>query len=164
MGNRICLLGKEHKQLKKQFTSGNEALDNYLKQQARQDVEKCLCACFLLIIEEEIAGYFTLSSQSIEAKDLPQELKKAFRYRYLPVTLVGRLAVDENYQGKGIGRILLTEALNRSLQATSTIGSIAVVVDPKDERAIGFYAKYGFEKLSNGRMIMMMKDIIKSSS
>jgi len=62
----------------------------------------------------------------------------------VPATLLARLAVDKNHRGKGIGEFLLVDALYRSLTHSREIGSVAVVVDAKDDGARNFYRRYGF--------------------
>jgi GNAT superfamily N-acetyltransferase len=80
-------------------------------------------------------------------------------YPVLPATLIGRLAVDQRYRGKGLGELLLLDALSRSLR--SGIGSVAVVVDAKDANASRFYEYFGFRPIVgvHGRLYQMMKDI-----
>ena len=74
--------------------------------------------------------------------------------------MYGRLAVDKRFQGKGIGRILLIDALKRSYEISESIGSFAVVVDPIDDDAIKFYEKFGFIKLpDSGKMFIAMQTL-----
>ena len=91
---------------------------------------------------------------------IPENLLKKLppAYDNLPVTLLGRLAVDKAFQGQGLGCLLLIDALKRSYNtAVSSVGSIAVVVDPIDEKARNFYLKYGFIDLpDSGRMFIPM--------
>jgi GNAT superfamily N-acetyltransferase len=146
------------------FTCGEELLDNYLKRQASQDVRKKLAACFVLAAKESnvIQGYFTLSNNSIPQELIPEDLKKHFPKSYLsiPATLLGRLAVDKNFKGKGIGELLLLDALKKSYEISKVIGSFAVVTDPINEKAEKFYLKYGFQKLpDSGKMFLPMKTI-----
>ena len=77
----------------------------------------------------------------------------------LPATLIGRLVVDLRHRGIGLGGLLLFDALLRSL--CSGIASIAVVVDAKDDVAIGFYERYGFRRFQNhsDRLFLRSKDI-----
>lgn len=80
--------------------------------------------------------------------ELPEELRRQLpRYPKLPATLLGRLAVSIRHQGQGVGRLLLVDALLRSLRQTTEIASIAVVVDAIDEAAVNFYKKYHFISL-----------------
>jgi predicted GNAT family N-acyltransferase len=66
------------------------------------------------------------------------------RYPVIGATLIGRLARDLGFKGKGVGELLLADALRRSLEARRRIASAAVIVDAKDTRAYAFYAGYGF--------------------
>ena len=133
------------------FSCGTEALDNYLKKQAGQDVEKRVAAVFVATDDgQTIAGYYTLSQYSIQAGELPAaalKQPKLPRYPSLPATLIGRLARATTHKGRGLGELLLMSALERALAASREIGSIAVVVDAKDEAAIKFYASCGFIRL-----------------
>ena len=133
------------------FSCGAEALDNYLKKQAGQDVEKRVAAVFIATDDgTTIAGYYTLSQYSIQAGEFPAAALKQLklpRYPALPATLIGRLARATSHKGRGLGELLLMSALERALAASRGIASIAVVVDAKDEAAIKFYASYGFIRL-----------------
>ena len=79
----------------------------------------------------------------------------------MSATLVGRLAIDEKYQGQRVGGLLLRDALLFSAQKSTEIGSVAVIVDAKDEKAAAFYERYGFRGLSDDplRLFMTMPTI-----
>jgi len=146
---------------KQKFRSGTEALDNYLHFQAGQDVKRKLAAVFILPGDEQsIKGYYTLSNDALPHKGIPENILKKLPPAYvnLPVTLLGRLAVDKSYQRQRLGELLLIDALKRSYStAISGVGSMAVVVDPIDESARNFYLKYGFIDLpGSGRMFIPM--------
>lgn len=80
----------------------------------------------------------------IDVGQVPPDLAKRLpRYPQLPVTLLGRLARDERVRGTGAGDFLLMDALLRSLQATQTVASMAVVIDAEDVRAEAFYQRFG---------------------
>ena len=87
-----------------------------------------MAAPFVLVLEDgTIAGYYTLSSTSVQISELPEQtVRKLPRYPLVPATLLGRLAVDRRQQGKGYGRFLLADALYRAAQ--SEIASFAVIV------------------------------------
>lgn len=92
-----------------------------------------------------VAGYFTLSSFSVTLHDLPAEVVKRLpRYPEVPATLLGRLAVEMRHQGRGLGVLLLLEALSRSVRASKRVGSAAVVVDVLDEHAHAIYRHFEF--------------------
>jgi GNAT superfamily N-acetyltransferase len=90
-----------------------------------------------------IGGYCTLSSTANKLTELPAELGRRLpRYPLIPATLLGRLAIDLRYQGRGYGRHLLADALGRFVR--SDIASFAVIVDAKDEAARRFYERESF--------------------
>jgi len=159
---RVEPLGKGHG--RKSFACGSEPLDRYLKQQAGQDAEKRVAAPFVLVEppSRRVLGYYTLSASIITADQLPPELaRKLPRYPQLPVTLLGRLAVDQGHGGKGLGELLLIDALHRSLEAASEIGAMAVVVDAKDAAAEAFYEHFDFMRLQQqpSRLFLPMKTV-----
>src|SRR5256714_5030684 len=136
MAPRIHLLTKAHNRTA--FACGNAALDRYLQTQARQDRQRHLAQVFVLVAADEqtIQGYYTLSAGSVQLAELPEELRRTLpRYPKIPVTLLGRLAVDVRFQGQKIGAFLLVDALNRAVRQTEEIASLAVVVDAIDDAA-----------------------------
>ncbi len=138
-------LGRQHNRTA--FHCGAEALDRYLKQQARQDADKRVAAPFVAVRPPDtvVLGYYTLSASVLALTELPEELaRKLPRYPQLPITLLGRLAVDQSAKGQGLGEHLLLDALHRSLAHADQIAAMAVVVDAKDENAAAFYRHYGF--------------------
>ena len=122
-----------------------------------------VCTCFVLIDEvKTVKGYYTLSGASMPKISIPDNLQKKLpRYNELPVTLLGRLAIDHNFHKRGLGELLLVDALKRSFGVSkTTIGSIAMIVDPIDEVAKKFYENYGFILLpDSGKMFLPMKTI-----
>ncbi len=133
---------------RKSFDCGNEELNRYLREQARQDAEKRVAAPFVLTQPDSsvVLGFYTLSASIIPVDELPPELMKRLpRYGQLPVTLLGRLAVDRSVGGQGVGEFLLVDALRRSLEAAQQIAAMAVVVDAKDKRAESFYRHFDFQ-------------------
>lgn len=156
------VLNPKHK--KKEFSCGKQILDNYLHRQANQDVKRKLSACF--VIEETksglIQGYYTLANNSLPLSLIPADLQKKLpkSCSSIPTTLLGRLAIDCRFQGEGLGRLLLIDALYKSYEISKTVGSFAVVVDPIDKDAENFYEKYGFIKLpDSGKMFLAMQTI-----
>jgi len=148
------------------FDCGVEPLDRYLKQQASQDMRRQVAAVFVLRDEDTgpIAGYFTLSQSSVRLGTLPEMLAKRLpRQNSVPVTLLGRLAVDRQFQGKGIGRQLLIAAMRRAYAVLSDVAAWSLVVDAKDDRAAAFYRRFGFEPLDDveqaRRLFLPMKTV-----
>jgi len=140
---RIETLGTEHR--RDDFSSGTEALDQYLRERAGQDVRRRIASPFVLIAAAtgDVAGYYTLSATSLDLTVLPAELaRKLPRHPTVPATLLGRLAVHRAHQGRGLGAALLVDAIQRA--ARNEIASFALVVEAKDDRARLFYEHHGF--------------------
>ena len=159
---RIEPLAKRHERAG--FSCGSGALDRYLLQQARQDAEKRVAVPFVLIEPPavRVVGYYTLSASLLETGELPDALAgKLPRYPQLPVTLLGRLAVDQGARGSGAGQFLLMDALRRSLEATTDIAAMAVIVDAKDDAAEAFWRHFDFLPLQRQprRLFLPMKII-----
>lgn len=155
-------LQKNHS--RESFSCGHAALNQYLQQQARQDAKNQVTATFVAVAPpaNQVLGYYSLSASSINAADLPPDLaKKLPRYPLLPVTLLGRLAIDKTHKGQGLGQFLLMDALHKSLQTATVIAAMAVVVDAKDASAAAFYQRYGFLPLtdSESRFFLPMKTV-----
>ena len=154
------VLEKNHKH--KDFSCGIDELDLYLKQYASQDVKKRLAVCYVVTAhDDDVIGYYTLSSNSIDLSDIPDDLSKSLRYAEIHVVIIGRLAVDLNYQGNKLGQTLLIDALKRIVEISALVGNHAVIVDPISDAAEKFYAKFGFVSLKDSKkMFLPLKTII----
>jgi ribosomal protein S18 acetylase RimI-like enzyme len=158
---RIELLASSHD--RESFACGNEALDRYIRAQAGQDMRRHLSTCFVLTDRNEpgrILGFYSLAAASIDLQGLPEPMAKRLpRYPRLPATLLGRLAVSLEQRGRGVGEILLFDALARAL--SSEIASFAVIVDPTDDAARRFYERYRFLPLGleERRLFLPMSEI-----
>jgi len=91
-----------------------------------------------------LAGFYTLSAGSVSCTELPESLAKKLPRYPVPVALIGRLAVDGDFQGKGLGSILLADACHKVAHASATLAVAGIVVDAKDAAAAGFYRHFGF--------------------
>jgi GNAT superfamily N-acetyltransferase len=160
---RIEPLGEQHHRAA--FSCGVEALDRYLQKQAGQDVSKHAAAAFVVTPDgETVAGFYTLSAHAVNLGELPADIaKKLPRYPNVPATLQGRLAVNRDFQGRGVGELLLLDALRRVLANSREIASAAVVVDAKDENARNFYLRHDFIALpaQPNRLFYAVKTIEK---
>lgn len=94
----------------------------------------------------DVKGFYTLSNGSVMRSETPKNMQR-FSMNEIPVTILGRLGVDKDYQGQGVGLDLLQDALERSIMAAEIIGSRAVLVHALDQRLADFYRKYaGFRE------------------
>jgi predicted N-acetyltransferase YhbS len=108
-----------------------------------------------------IVGYITLSAAQIERAFLPKPMQRN-RPDPVPVTLLGRLAVDKNYQGQGPATSLLLFALKTGLNAAGMIGSVGVITHPLDDNVRQLYSRWGFQELPfdpRRAMIVRMVDL-----
>jgi ribosomal protein S18 acetylase RimI-like enzyme len=95
-----------------------------------------------------IAGFYTISQYSISLVDVTADIAKALpKYPVVSATLLGRLAVANQYLGQKLGEALLMDAQYRALQLSKKAASAALIVDAKDEKALAFYKKYNFIEL-----------------
>jgi GNAT superfamily N-acetyltransferase len=121
-----------------------------------------LAATFVMTSDgSSVAGFYTLSSLSIASAELPEKLAKRLPSRLpIPATLLGRMGIHLNWQGKGFGADLLMDALHRALRASQTVASWAVVVDAK-QGARDFYLKHEFAPFpaSPSRLFLPMKTV-----
>lgn len=133
------------------FSCGEPALDLYLKRQAFQDIRRRVTQVFVALGDKPatIAGYYSLSAASFEKGELPPDLAKRLPHYPVPAAILGRLAVDHAYRGRGLGEALLVDASRRVVRASAALAVYAIVVDAKNDRAASFYGRYGFRPLSS---------------
>ena len=111
-----------------------------------------------------IVGYVTLSAAQIDRAFLPKPQQR-HRPDPVPVTLLGQLAVDKDYQGQGHAASLLLFALTTALHAAQTVGSLGVITHPLDDDVRRFYARWGFQELPfdpHRAMLVRMVDLQRS--
>ncbi len=139
-------LTKQHN--RKDFDCSVPALNNYLQKQAMQHAKSGVSRTFVLTNDKDhIQAYYSLSMGSLDKSLLPKNLQKKFPHHPLPIVRLGRLAVDKNFQGQGLGKRLLAHALQKCYLLSKEIGMVAVVIDAKDQQAKDFYLQFEFESL-----------------
>jgi len=131
-----------------------------------QDVRRRVSNCFVLLdADNQVSGYYTFAAAGIPLADLPESLTKRLpRYPSLPAGLIGRLAVERRYQRRGLGALLVVDAVARALRAEPAID--ALVVDAKDDHASAFYARLGFHRFTSqsNRLFIPISEIAKRLS
>lgn len=131
------------------FSCGCGPLDEYLHRRALQDQRRRGSVCHVLLSPAEptrIIGYYTLSSYTIRLDGLPRALsEKLPRYPDVPCALLGRLAVDAAFRGRGLGEFLLVDAMQRCFtRVASQMAIYALVTHAKNDAAAAFYRRYEF--------------------
>lgn len=141
-----------------EFASGNAANDAWLKGRARRAVRDGTARVYVLPLEDgSICGFYALSAHPVvRAGALAGSLRRNAPDP-IPCTLLGQLAVDRRFQGQSAGARLLQDALSRAATAARLVASRALIVDPADERAEGFYAHFGFKYLTSNSRRMFVR-------
>ena len=128
------------------FDCGDADLNLYLQKYARQNHESGGAKCFVATPSStpvRILGFYTLSPASIEYGRTPTLAKKGLARYDVPVFRLGRLAVDRNVQGRGLGGALLLRAADRCMRVAREVGGVGVLIDAKNEGIAKWYAGYG---------------------
>ena len=148
------------------FSCGVPGLDHYLLVQAGQDAKRKVAAPFVMVDpSRNVVGYYTLSSYTIRSSELPPEIaRKLPKYPLIPATLLGRFAVSAAHQGQKLGRILLMDALFRSLRNTAEVASVGVVAEAYNEAVRDFYLHHEFiPLLEHPRKLFIAMDTIRKA-
>lgn len=138
------------------FRNGVEPLDRYLRDLATQDIKRRVSHCFVALDDDDvIAGYYTFAATSLPLTELsPQETKRLPRYALLPAGLIGRLAVDQRFQGRRLGGALVMDAAVRAARGDPAI--FALIVDAKDDGAVAFYEHLQFRRFASRPMTLFL--------
>ncbi len=125
------------------FSSGEPSLDDWLKKRALKNQLTGASRCFVISRFNKVIGYYALSAGAISHENAPKTMRRNMP-NPLPIILVGRLAIDENYHNKGLGSALLRDAMIRSLNIAGNAGVFAILVHAISENAKKFYLSRGF--------------------
>lgn len=143
------------------FDSGNDELDDWLRRHALASQQMDSARTFVITRNDRIVGYFSLTMGSVLRADAPAKLVRGLPTYPVGMVLLARLAVDRREQGKGLGALLLSEALRRAVAAGEAAAARLVVVDAIDDAAVRFYERFGFIAVPDHphRLYQRMKDI-----
>lgn len=130
------------------FNSGEPVLDDWLRRRAWSNLQAAASRTYVICPEgsQRIAGYFALSMGQILAHEATGAMRRNMP-RQIPAVVLGRLAIDRGWQGKGLGRALLADAVGRSLRASSEVSARLVIVHAISPAAEAFYLHHGFTRL-----------------
>jgi GNAT superfamily N-acetyltransferase len=139
------------------FDCGYPELNQYLRQFAFKNDQLSIGKTFLAMTDgHELAGYLTISTAQVAAETLPAVLKAKLPRYPVPAFRIGKLAVDAHFQGSGVGSWLLTHAFQKVVEISQNVGLYAAIVDAIDERAKGFYLKYGFAPFEDHPLVLFI--------
>lgn len=133
-------------------------MNDWLRRVARQHQDKGLSKTFVATLEsapDRICGYYALTLAELESRHLPEPWRKKLPRR-IPGVRLGRLAVDKPCQGKGLGELLLVDALTRAQRIYAEAGGIGLFVDAIDEQAAGYYQRFGFDASPDNPLLLFL--------
>ena len=144
------------------FDCGIHILNLYLQKFANQDQKRSLSKIYVLADDKKIIGYYTVSAHSVSKDAMPNDISSG-NYNDLPFLLLGRLAVDKSYQGKGYGEALIYHACKVTMNAAEQVGIFGMIVEAKNDEVVEFYKKLGFKQLNQtkNRLVLPTAAITK---
>lgn len=137
------------------FNSGNAALDDWLKRRALKNEQGGASRTYVVCIGRRVIAYYCLAAGSVVNTSAPSRVRRNMP-NPIPVTIIGRLAVDREWQQRGLGKALVRDAVLRTLQAAEIIGIRAILVHAISEQAQQFYEKCGFTASPIASMTLMI--------
>ncbi len=141
------------------FACGEAALDRYLRTQAGQDDRRRVSRVFVAVEAgfSRVIGFHALSATAIDARSFPAEIARRLPKYPVPVALLGRLAVDLAWQGRGLGDFLVADAVRRVASVGEHVAIHSIVVEAMSEKARAFYERFGFRPLTDdGRRLFLL--------
>ena len=145
------------------FDCGSQELDRFLQKFAFANQQANTSQTYIALYEGAIVGYYSLAVGSVTYIEAPLRVIRGQAKHPVPVMILARLAVAEQWQKQGIGRGLLKDALRRTAQAADIAGIRALLVHAKNERARSWYEQFDFEPSPTDELhlFLLLKDIKK---
>ena len=138
------------------FSSGIAQLDEWLKRRAMKNEKARASRTYVLCAGRKVVAYYCLSSGAIDQSLSTGRIRRNMPDP-IPAMVIGRLAVDINWQGKGIGKAMLQNAVLRILSAVELVGVRAILVHAISKEAKQFYQQYGFSSSPIDSMTLMIR-------
>jgi GNAT superfamily N-acetyltransferase len=136
------------------FSCGKPSLDRWLKTRALDNQEKGFTAVLVVHEANRVIGYYGLAPTAVLPSTLPRSIRTGQPPSPVPCLLLGQLATDLNWNGKGVGTGLLKHALQRCVMAAGLIGGRALLVHAVDVDAASFWKRRGFIASKDDPMIL----------
>lgn len=137
------------------FSCGKPSLDRWLQTRAMSNQERRFSAVMVVHDAGRVIGYYGLAPTSVVPAQLPRSIRTGQPPDPVPCLLLGQLATDQMWAGRGIGSGLLKHALQRCVSASQLIGGRAVVVNAVDEEAMAFWRRWGFLSSRDDPMMLV---------
>jgi len=127
-----------------EFSCGKPVLDHWLKTRALSNQQKGFTAVLVVHEEGRVVGYYGPAPTAVVPAILPRSIRTGQPPDPVPCLLLGQLATDTGWSGKGIGTGLVKHALQRCVQAAALVGGRALMVNAVDDEASSFWQRRGF--------------------
>lgn len=137
------------------FDSGHDSLDDWLRRRARANQVSGASRTYVVCNGDQVVGYYCLSSGSLAVTEAPGALRRNMPDP-IPMAVLGRLAIDRNWQGQGLGAALLRDAVLRTAQAAQIVGIRGVLVHAISDAAKAFYEYHGFTASPTHPMLLVL--------
>jgi GNAT superfamily N-acetyltransferase len=137
------------------FDSGEPALDEWLRKRALANEQSGASRTYVITADGRVVGFYCLAAGSVAKQAATGHIRRNMPDP-IPVMTIGRLAIDHNFQGRGLGKALLRDAVLRTLQAAAIAGMRAILLHAMSERAKLFYIHAGFAESPLDPMVMMI--------
>ncbi|RXH33670.1 GNAT family N-acetyltransferase [Bradyrhizobium zhanjiangense] len=137
-----------------QFSCGKPSLDRWLKTRALSNQEKGFTAVMVVHEMNRVVGYYGLAPTAIIPSSLPRSIRTGQPPDPVPCLLLGQLATDENWIGKGIGTGLVKHALQRCITAAGLVGGRALIVNAVDADAAELWTRRGFVASKDDALVL----------
>jgi GNAT superfamily N-acetyltransferase len=125
------------------FRCTHESLNIWLRQRALKNHQSGASRCFVVCDETNVIGYYALAAGSVAIQSAPGAIRRNMPDP-VPIAVLGRLAVDQNHTGRGIGSAMLKDAILRTLRVANDLGARALLCHAIDDDAKAFYMHHGF--------------------
>lgn len=125
------------------FACGERELDEWLRRRAIPNEEQGASRSYVVCVERRVVGFYALAAGAADHTIAPGRVKRNMP-NPVPVMVIGRLAIDLGFQGRGLGSALLRDAVQRTAQAAEIAGIRAILVHAISENAKRFYERCGF--------------------
>jgi GNAT superfamily N-acetyltransferase len=136
------------------FSCGKPALDIWLKTRALSNQQKGFTAVMVVHDAGRVVGYYGLAPTAVVPAFLPRSIRTGQPPNPVPCLLLGQLAVDQAWNGHGIGTGLVKHALARCVEAAALIGGRALIVNAVDAEAAAFWQRRGFRPSRDDPMVL----------
>jgi GNAT superfamily N-acetyltransferase len=149
------------------FCCGNDKIDNFFRNNARDQHQLHKIRCYVALLDDVVVGYYYLVAQSVPPDHVSEEaIKKFGRVNNTPCVYLGMIGVNKDHQDNGIAKTLMVHAMRRTLEVANLIGIYALTLEAIDEDVAARYTRWGFKRFVEGDLAMFLplatiKEVLK---